>query len=78
MEAVEVTARFDPQGEITPLNFIRDQKTIPVTGVGRRWNDSQGVHILVMVPGEQIFEMLFANAQNRWYVSRPGPELKRA
>ncbi len=78
MEAVEVTARFDPQGEITPLSFIMNQKTMPVTGIGRRWADPQGMHILVMVPGEQIYELLFANAQTCWYVSRPGPELKRA
>jgi hypothetical protein len=78
MEPIEVTARFSSQGEITPLNFIKDQKTTPVTGVGRRWSDPRGVHILVMAPGEQIYELLFANAQNRWYVSRPGPELKWA
>jgi hypothetical protein len=78
MEPVEVTARFDPGGEITPLSFTRDQKTTPVTGVGRRWSDSQAVHILVMVPGEQIYELLFANAQNRWYLSRPNPEQKLA
>jgi hypothetical protein len=78
MEPVEVTARFDPQGVITPLNIMKDQKNIPVTGVGRHWSDPQGVHILVMVPGEQIYELLFANAQNRWYMSRPGPELKWA
>ena len=78
MEPIEVTARFDLQGLITPLNIIKDQKTIPVTGVGRRWSDPQGVHILVMVPGEQIYELLFANAQSRWFMSRPGPELKWA
>jgi hypothetical protein len=78
MEPVEVTARFDPQGVITPLNIMKDQKTIPVTSVGRRWSDPQGVHILVMVPGEQIYELLFANTQNRWFLSPPGPELKWA
>jgi hypothetical protein len=78
MEPVEVTARFDLQGVITPLNLISDQKTIPVTGVGRRWSDSQGVHILVMAPGGQIYELLFASAQNRWFMSRPSPEVKWA
>ena len=78
MEPIEVTARFDLQGLITPLNIIKDQKTIPVTGVGRRWSDPQGVHILVMVPGEQIYELLFANAQSRWFMGSPGPELKWA
>jgi hypothetical protein len=78
MEPVEVTARFDLQGEITPMNLVKDQKTIPVTGVGRRWSDSQGVHILVMVPGGQIFELLFAYAQNRWFMSSTSPELKWA
>ncbi len=58
MERIEVTARFGPQGEITPLILHQRSKTIPVTGVGRRWSDPQGVHILVMVPGEQIYELL--------------------
>jgi hypothetical protein len=78
MEPIEVTARFGPQGEITPLNFTINQKTTQVSGVGRSWADSQGVHILVMAPGEQVYELLFDSAQNRWYLSRPGPERKWA
>lgn len=78
MEPVEVTARFGPQGEITPLNFTINQKTTQVSGVGRSWSDPQGVHILVLVPGEQIYELLFDGAQNRWYLGRPGPERKWA
>ncbi len=76
MEPIEVTARFGLQGEITPLAFTKDQKEIPITGVGRRWSDLKGVHILVMTPGEQIYELFFANAENRWYLSHPGPERK--
>jgi hypothetical protein len=78
MEAVEVTARFDPQGEITPLTIIKDHKEIPISGIGRRWSDARGVHILVMVPGEQIYDLFFASSENRWYLGHPGQERKWA
>ena len=76
MEPIEVTVRFSTQGEITPLAFTKDQEEIPIIGVGRRWSDLKGVHILVMAPGEQIYELFFANAENRWYLGHPGPERK--
>lgn len=70
MEAIEVTARFDLQGQIHPLSFIRAGQAYPVTSTGRRWEDERGLHILVMAPLEQVVELVFIPAERRWYLGR--------
>jgi hypothetical protein len=66
MEPVEVTARWDARGEITPLSFTWQGHTYPVTSTGRRWRDEAGQHILCMAPGEQVFELVFQPMQGQW------------
>lgn len=73
MEPLEVTAKFDEDGKITPLRFTWKGKDYLVETTGRHWEDSDGVHILVMVPGERIFELVFDAAQVRWFLDRVEP-----
>lgn len=68
MEPIEVTARFDAQGKTTPLSFVWQGKTYTVESSGRRWEDERGQHILIMIPDGQVFELLFAAAEGRWYL----------
>ena len=68
MDAVEVTALFDKSGQVTPLKFTWRGHTYPVDTTGRRWADDRGQHILVMVPGERVYELLFDPASLRWYL----------
>lgn len=70
MDSIEVTARFNLEGEATPLSFVWGGKAYPITSVGRRWNDALGQHILVMTPGSQIYELLFTAKHSRWYLSQ--------
>jgi len=72
MEAVEVEARFDTHGRVTPLKFVWEGRTYLVDSTGRRWEDAQGQHLLVMIPGGQVFELLFAPLERRWYLRRTG------
>ncbi len=72
MEAVEVLARFDAQGNITPMNFTWNAHTYPIESTGRRWQDQHGRHILVMVPGERVFELLFKPQEGRWFLIKIG------
>jgi hypothetical protein len=72
MESIEVTARFDSQGKIVPLSFVLQGRTYPVESTGRRWLDEEGHHILVMVPGDQVFELVYAPHEARWYLGRLG------
>ena len=67
MEPVEVIARFDAQGRLTPLSFIWQGQSISVASTGRRWQDERSEHILVMVPIEQVCELVFIPEERRWY-----------
>ena len=73
LQPIEVTARFDKDGHLTPLSFTRQGRTYPLDSGGRRWQDDAGQHFLVMVPGEQVFELLFDPATLRWSLQRRGP-----
>jgi hypothetical protein len=59
VEKVEVTAYFDIQGNITPLNFVWNGSTFRVEDTGRRWEAKSGRHMLVMVAGERVFHLMF-------------------
>jgi hypothetical protein len=73
MEPIEVTARFDPTGKITPLSFEREGVRYPIDSTGRRWNDGEGLHILVMAPGGKVYELVFVAAVGRWFLGKfPG------
>jgi hypothetical protein len=74
MEAIDVTARFDSQGNISPLSFTWQGQTYPVGSTGRRWEDAEGKHVLVMVPGEKVFELVFIPSVGRWYLGKFGVE----
>ena len=68
MEPIEVTSRFDLDGKATPLQFTWQGKNFTVESTGRRWESDQGQHILVMAAGEQVFELLFAPREMRWFL----------
>lgn len=78
METIEVTARFDSQGGITPLKFTWQGQNYLISSVGRRWETADGQHILVMVPGEKVYELIFIPSLGRWYLSQPGAARKVA
>ncbi len=68
MDTVEVTARFSRQGNVTPLEFIWRERAYPVEAVGRRWASDIGDHFLVMVPADQIVELIYSAATGRWFL----------
>ena len=70
MEPIEVTARFDEQGTITPLQFTWKGSVHRVESTGRRWVDADGLHILVMVVIGRMYELTYRSAEGRWYISR--------
>ena len=72
MEPIEVTARFGPQGQITPLRFNWKGHSYLVESTGRRWNGTDGMHILVMAISGDMFELLFAPGEGRWYLGQAG------
>jgi len=72
LEPIEVTARFDVQGIITPMHFIWKGSSYHVESCGRRRMDEVGIHILVMVSNGQIYELTFKGGEGRWYLRQAG------
>ncbi len=74
MQPIEATAVFSPEGKITPLKFRWHDQLYQVESTGRRWQEADGCHILVMTGGGQMFELLFSAAESRWFLVRSGPD----
>ena len=72
MIPIKVTARFDEKGEISPESFYWQSSEYPVISTGRSWSDEKGRHVLVMIPGDQIFELVFVPAEMIWYLGTVG------
>jgi hypothetical protein len=72
MDPVEVSAKFSIDGKITPYNFTWQEVNYQVASVGRSWKDDSGMHILVMVPGDRVFELIFIPDQASWVLHSLG------
>jgi hypothetical protein len=68
MELIEATVRFNPEGQITPLSFVWRGRTYDVVSTGRSWQAKDGLHILVMVPGDKVYHLLFSPEEVRWKI----------
>lgn len=72
-DPIIVDARHDTQGNVMPLAFTWRGQHYPVTGLGRTYTQDDDRYFLVMTPGDQIFELRWQAADNRWFVTRaPG------
>jgi hypothetical protein len=76
METIEVTARFDELGRVTPLHFTWKGTVQRVEATGRQWTDTGGQHILVMVTNGRIYELTFISGDGRWFIRQGEPEHK--
>lgn len=70
MEPLEVTAKFDKEGNITPLRFTWKDINYQIESTGRHWDASDGKHILVMVLDGRIFELVYNPTEGRWLLAR--------
>jgi hypothetical protein len=74
MEPIEITVRFDLQGNPAPLNFTWQGKAYLVESTGRQWRDDLGQHVLVMIPGGRVFELIYVLAEGRWFLKPTSPQ----
>lgn len=68
MEKIEVTARFNTEGQAFPIRFVWQAQTFLVESIGRRWEDAKSQHILVMAPGGRVFELVFVFSTRGWFM----------
>jgi hypothetical protein len=72
VDAVEVTARFDNQGRAMPRSFKWQGVDYFVDSIGRRWVEDDSQHVLVLVPGGKVFELIYKPVESEWYLSSAG------
>jgi hypothetical protein len=53
----EVIASFTPNGWPVPARVRWENATLDVVDVGRRWRESDGVHVLALVTDGRVFEL---------------------
>lgn len=70
MEKIDVTARFSPDGVVSPVNFTWEGRTYRVDSIGRRWKAKDGLHMLVMTPGNRAYHLVFNDRENTWGLIR--------
>lgn len=71
MVPIEVSSRVNQAGEQVPFSFTWEGKSYRVDGVGRRWVENGGEHILVMVqPNNQVYELRYEPEGDRWQLVR--------
>jgi hypothetical protein len=68
-QSTEVEARFGEDGGTTVLSFTWRGHKRPVVSQGRQWNAEDGLHFLVMTPGEQIVELVYAPLSGQWHIA---------
>jgi hypothetical protein len=73
MEPIEITAHFDQQGKISPLEFTWNGSIYRVESTGRRWLDDDGQHLLAMVASGHVYELIYKKDDWRWYIKQVGP-----
>jgi hypothetical protein len=69
-EVIAVEARFEIDGAIHPLAFSWRGKRYRVVSLGRRWEEGEARHFLVMTPEEQIYELAYLLEESRWILRR--------
>jgi len=69
-----VEARFDEEGQVTPITFRWQGREVRISDVGRRWVEPRGPHqlrhYLVMTPGQDTFELCIVTGTLQWKITR--------
>jgi hypothetical protein len=58
-KSVQVQARWKRSGGFEPTQFQWDGTVYRVESTGREWEDDQGYHVLCMIQGGKVFELIF-------------------
>jgi PncC family amidohydrolase len=69
---VDVRTRSNAQGQALPVSLALDEITYRVESIGRRWQDAEGEHILVMIIGGKVFELVHASPGGAWTARETG------
>ncbi|MBK8902737.1 MAG: hypothetical protein IPM53_16225 [Anaerolineaceae bacterium] len=65
MESVGVECRFNQDGSVQVKKVQVNGRWQPV-GQGRQWVDGNGRHVLIMLPGDEVRELVLQPDTLRW------------
>ncbi len=65
MEPVGVECSFEPDGRVRVRRIQSGGQWLPVAQ-GRQWRDEAGRHVLIMLPDEQIEELILLAGELAW------------
>ena len=71
LEPVTAAARWNPDGRFEPTQFQWQEQMYRVESTGRAWEDENGLHVLCMVLGGQVFELVFRLQPAGWWLRPP-------
>jgi hypothetical protein len=71
MQPVSVDGIFWADGTLRVRRIRLDQEWVSV-GQGRQWTDDDGHHVLIMLYGEEVREMLLAPGALVWQLKAKG------
>lgn len=75
-ESVEVDCTFAANGQVRVRRLRRGDRWESVEQ-GRQWFDEAGRHVLVMLPGGGVSELVLSLPDLQWYLSeRPGGQMQ--
>ena len=77
-EAVEVSARWESADGFIPRKVTWREKIYQIESTGRNWEDEAGFHVLCMVGGGQVVELLFRLRPAGWLLRLPAGSLRMA
>ena len=69
--STQVTAQWDPAGWFLPRRFTWQGQEYLVESTGRQWEDDEGLHVLCMVPGGEVFDLVFHLQPAGWWLHPP-------
>jgi hypothetical protein len=70
-EPVQAAARWHSDGSFSPQQFSWNGRVYTVESTGRQWEDEQGLHVLCMVPGGAVYELVFQLDPAGWRLRAP-------
>lgn len=74
----DVEARFGMDEAVTLLSFTWQGRRLRVKSMGRQWVEGELRHFLVMVVGDQIFELTHHPALGQWRIVHAPPRWSSA
>lgn len=75
MQHVAVECRFNEDGSVQVKKVQLNGRWLPV-GQGRQWVDENGRHILIMLPGDEVRELVLQPGTLRWQLVDKHPRHK--